>query len=71
MWIESVPMQVTESVSAQERERQENIFELVYTERDFVRNLDYLQQVMYALNTLIVTRPVSLKIALFSSGSSL
>lgn len=57
-------MQVTESVSAQERERQENIFELVYTERDFVRNLDYLQQVMYALHTLTVSRPVLLKITI-------
>lgn len=38
-------MEITESVSQQERERQENIFELVYTERDFVRNLDYLQKV--------------------------
>lgn len=64
MWIESVPMQVTESVSAQERERQENIFELVYTERDFVRNLDYLQQVMYGLHTFTVSRPVSLKISI-------
>jgi len=44
LWIESVPMQVAESVSAKERERQEIIFELVYTERDFVRNLDYLQK---------------------------
>ncbi|KAI9285741.1 CNH domain-containing protein [Umbelopsis sp. AD052] len=43
LWIESVPLQVTESISNQERERQENIFELIYTERDFVRNLDYVQ----------------------------
>lgn len=48
-------MQVAESVSAKERERQEIIFELVYTERDFVRNLDYLQKVnattCYSLGT--------------------
>lgn len=44
-------MEVTESVSQQERERQENIFELVYTERDFVRNLDYLQKVPVILNS--------------------
>ncbi|KAM3579239.1 RHO1 GDP-GTP exchange protein 2 [Umbelopsis sp. WA50703] len=50
---ESVPMEVTESVSQQERERQENIFELVYTERDFVRNLDYLQK--FWIEPLITT----------------
>ncbi|KAJ2959350.1 hypothetical protein NQZ79_g5117 [Umbelopsis isabellina] len=53
LWIESVPMEVTESVSQQERERQENIFELVYTERDFVRNLDYLQK--FWIEPLITT----------------
>lgn len=53
LWIESVPMEITESVSQQERERQENIFELVYTERDFVRNLDYLQK--FWIEPLITT----------------
>ncbi|KAG8732433.1 RHO1 GDP-GTP exchange protein 2 [Ceratobasidium sp. 423] len=43
LWVQSVPQEVVESVSDQERKRQEAINEVIYTERDFVRDLEYLR----------------------------
>lgn len=43
LWAESVSKEVLESVSEQERKRQELLNEAIYTERDFVRDLEYLR----------------------------
>ncbi|BGO88532.1 hypothetical protein NBRC10512_003370 [Rhodotorula toruloides] len=43
LWIHSVPQDVIDSTSDQEKKRQEAINEVFYTERDFVRDLEYLR----------------------------
>lgn len=43
LWINSVSKDVVESVSDKERKRQEVISEICYTERDFVKDLEYLR----------------------------
>ncbi|KAI0042292.1 CNH-domain-containing protein [Auriscalpium vulgare] len=45
LWIHSVPQEVVNSVSDQEKKRQEAINEVIYTERDFVRDMEYLRDV--------------------------
>ncbi|KAG9080702.1 RHO1 GDP-GTP exchange protein 2, partial [Ceratobasidium sp. 370] len=42
-WVHSVPQEVVDSVSKTEEKRQEAINEVIYTERDFVRDLEYLR----------------------------
>ena len=37
--------EVADSVSEKERKRQEAINEVIYTERDFVRDMEYLRDV--------------------------
>ncbi|KAI7848142.1 CNH domain-containing protein [Circinella umbellata] len=44
LWITTVPKQVSSKLSKEELKRQENIFELIYTERDFVDDLSYVQK---------------------------
>ncbi|GAA6020758.1 hypothetical protein JCM11491_003521 [Sporobolomyces phaffii] len=43
LWIHSVPQDVIDSTSDSEKKRQEAINEVFYTERDFVRDLEYLR----------------------------
>jgi hypothetical protein len=43
LWINTVSKEVAESVSDKEKKRQEVISELMYTERDFVKDLEYLR----------------------------
>jgi RHO1 GDP-GTP exchange protein 1/2 len=43
LWINSVPKEVAESVGEREKKRQEVISEICYTERDFVKDLEYLR----------------------------
>ncbi|KAB8446204.1 hypothetical protein FH972_025186 [Carpinus fangiana] len=43
LWINTVPKEVSDSVSDREKKRQEVISEICYTERDFVKDLEYLQ----------------------------
>ncbi|KAF7795014.1 hypothetical protein EIP86_006158 [Pleurotus ostreatoroseus] len=43
LWIHSVPQAVVDSVSESEKKRQEAINEVIYTERDFVRDMEYLR----------------------------
>ncbi|KAG8950768.1 RHO1 GDP-GTP exchange protein 2 [Tulasnella sp. 424] len=43
LWIHSVPPKIAASVSDQEKKRQEAINEVIYTERDFVRDMEYLR----------------------------
>lgn len=45
LWIHSVSQEVADSVSEKERKRQEAINEVIYTERDFVRDMEYLRDV--------------------------
>lgn len=43
LWINTVSKEVAESVGEKERKRQEVICEIMYTERDFVKDLEYLR----------------------------
>jgi hypothetical protein len=43
LWINTVSKEVADSVDERERKRQEVISELMYTERDFVKDLEYLR----------------------------
>ncbi|KAL2010279.1 hypothetical protein VTN00DRAFT_6086 [Thermoascus crustaceus] len=43
LWINMVPKEVADSVDDKEKKRQEIIFEIMYTERDFVKDLEYLR----------------------------
>lgn len=45
LWIHSVPAEIVGSVSEKEKRRQEAINEVIYTERDFVRDMEYLRDV--------------------------
>lgn len=48
MWLQTVPEAIVAATSPQERKRQECIYELIYTEQDFVRDLQYCQDVSTA-----------------------
>ncbi|WVN90682.1 uncharacterized protein L203_105924 [Cryptococcus depauperatus CBS 7841] len=43
LWIHSVSQEILDSVDDREKKRQEAINEVIYTERDFVRDLEYLR----------------------------
>ncbi|CAK5283232.1 unnamed protein product [Mycena citricolor] len=43
LWIHSVPAEILASIGDTERKRQEAINEVIYTERDFVRDMEYLR----------------------------
>ncbi|GAB1206650.1 hypothetical protein APSETT445_005340 [Aspergillus pseudonomiae] len=43
LWINMVPKEVSDSIDDREKKRQEIIFEIMYTERDFVKDLEYLR----------------------------
>ena len=43
LWINTVSKEVADSVSDKEKKRQEVICEIMYTERDFVKDLEYLR----------------------------
>ncbi|KZZ89666.1 Citron-like protein [Moelleriella libera RCEF 2490] len=43
LWINSVPKEVADAVGEREKKRQEVISEICYTERDFVKDLEYLR----------------------------
>lgn len=61
LWVESVPKEVVESCSSDEIKRQEAINEVIYTEQDFVRDLEYLRDVGYVcfcLNCILIITPV-------------
>ena len=45
LWIHSVPKEVADTLSETEKKRQEAINEVMYTERDFVRDMEYLKEV--------------------------
>ena len=43
LWINSVPKEIAASTDDREKKRQEVISEIMYTERDFVKDLEYLR----------------------------
>lgn len=43
LWINSVPKEIADKVGEREKKRQEVISEIFYTERDFVKDLEYLR----------------------------
>ncbi|KAK4124890.1 CNH-domain-containing protein [Parathielavia appendiculata] len=43
LWINSVSKEIADSISDREKKRQEVISEICYTERDFVKDLEYLR----------------------------
>jgi hypothetical protein len=47
LWINTVPKSILDNLSKDEIKRQENIFELVYTEKDFVDDLVYMEEVSF------------------------
>ncbi|KAI0272327.1 CNH domain-containing protein [Gloeopeniophorella convolvens] len=59
LWVHTVSKEIVDSVSDQEKKRQEAINEVIYTERDFVRDMEYLRDVWIApLRTLdIIPEP--------------
>ena len=59
LWINSVSREVWEGVGERERKRQENINEAIYTERDFVKDIEYLRDVL--------PHPLHLSCMLYSS----
>jgi len=61
LWINTVSREVWEGVEERERKRQENINEAIYTERDFVKDLEYLRD---------VPSPFCILYTYVSSGSS-
>lgn len=44
-WADHVESEIYEPLSKIERKRQENVYELIYTEEDYVQSLAYLQHV--------------------------
>ena len=46
-----MPQEIVNSVSDQEKRRQESINEVIYTERDFVRDMEYLRDVSSLIYT--------------------
>lgn len=57
LWINTVSQEVADSVSEREKKRQEVISEIMYTERDFVKDLEYLRD--FWIIPLRSTNPVA------------
>ncbi|CAO3670061.1 unnamed protein product [Umbelopsis ramanniana] len=53
LWINTVNKDIVKTISKQERRRQETIFELIYTEKDFVQDLEYLED--FWINPLLAS----------------
>lgn len=58
LWINTVSSEVANSVSPEERKRQEVISELMYTERDFVKDLEYLRDFWIKPLRMAETSPI-------------
>ncbi|KAK9470761.1 CNH domain-containing protein [Dipodascopsis tothii] len=43
LWIHTVSKEISESIDERERKRQEVVCEVIYTERDFVKDLEYVR----------------------------
>ena len=49
-----MPKEIVDSVSDQEKRRQEAINEVMYTERDFVRDMEYLRDACFSFQVIVV-----------------
>lgn len=58
LWINTVSKEVADSVGEKEKKRQEVICEIMYTERDFVKDLEYLRD--FWMKPLRSTNPANL-----------
>ena len=54
-WIHTVSKEIVDSVSDQDKRRQEAINEVIYTECDFVRDMEYLRDVCVAFLVLLTS----------------
>ena len=54
-WIHTVSKEIVDSVSDQDKWRQEVINEVIYTECDFVRDMEYLRDVCVAFLVLLTS----------------
>lgn len=50
LWIDTVDPLVRQSISTTEWKRQEAIFELIFTEDNFVRTMEYVNEASRAIN---------------------
>ena len=57
LWINTVSQEIADSVNEREKKRQEVISELMYTERDFVKDLEYLRD--FWMKPLRSTNPMN------------
>ena len=57
LWINTVSQEVADSVNEREKKRQEVISEIMYTERDFVKDLEYLRD--FWMKPLRSTSPIN------------
>lgn len=46
-WADNVDKSIYDGLTKMERKRQENLYELIYTEKDYVQSLEYLQTVKF------------------------
>ena len=59
-----MPQEIVNSVSDTEKKRQEAINEVIYTERDFVRDMEYLRDVCIFLLCILFLGEKSLTVLL-------
>ena len=52
LWVHSVPSHVVDGMSDKDKRRQEAINEVIYTEKDFVADLEYLRDVRIKFSIL-------------------
>lgn len=71
LWIHSVPQEIVNTVSDLEKKRQEAINEVMYTERDFVRDMEYLRDVRFPTPSDLLCFLTFLSLVLSSCGSNL
>lgn len=64
LWINTVPQSLLDTLTKDEKKRQENIFELIYTEKDFVDDLRYMKEV----TCVLAKERVNVKTRVYSIG---
>lgn len=57
LWANRINKEIYISIPKIERKRQENLFELIYTEEDYVESLNYLESVNSLLKIKSFTDP--------------
>lgn len=54
LWIHSVPKEVADALSDQEKKRQEAINKVIYTEGEFVKDMKYLRDVSLFISSWMI-----------------